>query len=262
MHLGLEVVGRSDVGRVRVSNEDSYGFDMRQGVFVVCDGMGGHAAGEVASKLAVETVLSYFRDHEPMAADASLIDAPLGAQLLSDAVNKANESILEYAEGHASASGMGTTLVAARFAEGKFTTAHIGDSRIYLMRNGSLLQLTEDHSLVMEQVRRGIMTVEEARKSTAQHIITRALGTEDNSPPDLAEFPAEVGDILMLTTDGVLRHLEDHQIHTLLAEALSLQAACDALIEMALDAGGEDNATCVLIRVKREESNPGLTSAN
>jgi len=262
VQLGLEVVGRSDVGRVRQSNEDCYGFDLRQGVFVVCDGMGGHAAGEVASKLAVETVLSYFRGPEPLSADSALIDAPLGAQLLSDAVSKANENILEYAEGHASASGMGTTLVAARFAEGKFTIAHVGDSRIYLLRGENLLQLTEDHSLVMEQVRRGIMTMDEARKSTAQHIITRALGTEDNSPPDLAEFPAEPGDVLMLTTDGVLRHLEDPQIHDVLRDAPSLQAACDQLIDLALEAGGEDNATCVLIRVKREESSPGLASVN
>jgi len=164
-------------------------------------------------------VLSYFRDKEPLAQDATLIDAPLGAQMLSDAVNKANENILDYAHGHAAASGMGTTLVAARFDEGKFTIAHVGDSRIYLMRNGNLLQLTEDHSLVMEQVRRGIMTLEEARHSTAQHIITRALGTEDNSPPDLAEFPAELGDVLVLTTDGVLRHLEDPQIHDVLRAA-------------------------------------------
>jgi protein phosphatase len=157
---------------------------------------------------------------------------------------------------------MGTTLVAARFDDGKFTIAHVGDSRIYLLRGGSLLQLTEDHSLVMEQVRRGIMTVEEARKSTAQHIITRALGTEDTSPPDLAEFPAESGDLLMLTTDGVLRHLEDPQIQDILATGPSLQAACDAMIEAALEAGGEDNATCILIRVKRDESSPGLTSTN
>jgi len=259
MQLGLEVVGRSDVGRVRQSNEDCYGFDLRQGVFVVCDGMGGHAAGEVASRIAVDTVLSYFRDQEPMAANADLADAPLGAQLLSDAVNKANESILQYAEGHAGASGMGTTLVAARFAEGRFTIAHIGDSRIYLLRQDSLLQLTEDHSLVMEQVRRGIMTVDEAKRSTAQHIITRALGTDDNSPPDLAEFPAETGDILMLTTDGVLRHLEDGQIHDVLSRAPSLQTACDELIDQALAAGGEDNATCLLIRVKHED--PGSRHA-
>ena len=262
MHLGLEVVGRSDVGRVRASNEDSYGCDMRQGVFVVCDGMGGHAAGEVASKIAVDTVLSYFRDKEPLAADMSLADAPLGAQMLSDAVNKANEHILEYAEGHASASGMGTTLVAARFDDGKFTIAHVGDSRIYLMREDTLLQLTEDHSLVMEQVRRGIMTLEEAKLSSAQHIITRALGTEDNSPPDLAEFPAEPGDVLMLTTDGVLRHLEDSQIHDVLRDAPTLQAACDKLIDMALAAGGEDNATCVLVRVKKSESGAFPLSSN
>lgn len=262
MQLGIEVVGRSDVGRVRLSNEDSYGFDLRHGVFVVCDGMGGHAAGEVASKIAVDTVLSYFRGSEPLAADAALANAPLGAQMLSDAVNKANENILDYAQGHASASGMGTTLVAARFDEGKFTIAHVGDSRIYLLRSGTLLQLTEDHSLVMEQVRRGIMTVEEARHSTAQHIITRALGTEDNSPPDLAEFPAEPGDILMLTTDGVLRHLEDPQIHEILRDAPSLQAACDRLIELALEAGGEDNATCVLIRVQRETGDAGRSNPN
>ena len=262
MHLGLEVVGRSDVGKVRPANEDSYGFDLRHGVFVVCDGMGGHAAGEVASKIAVDTVLSYFRDHEPLAADASLVDAPLGAQMLSDDVNKANECILEYADGHSAASGMGTTLVAARFIEGKFTIAHVGDSRIYLLRDGTLLQLTEDHSLVMEQVRRGVMTMEEAKKSAAQHIITRALGTEDNTPADLAEFPAQVGDILLLTTDGVLRHLEDEQIHDILANTQPLQAACDKLIEAVLDAGAEDNATCIMIRVLPADGDHPLTSNN
>jgi serine/threonine protein phosphatase PrpC len=248
MHLGLEVVGRSDVGRVRPSNEDSFGFDLRLGVFVVCDGMGGHAAGEVASRIAVDTVLSYFREK--------------GAQMLSDAVNKANESILEYADGHKAASGMGTTLVAARFFDGKFTIAHVGDSRIYLLREGALVQLTEDHSLVMEQVRRGVLTMDEAKKSAAQHIITRALGTEDNMPADLAEFPAQEGDILLLTTDGVLRHLEDDQIQDIMANTHPLQAACDKLIEAAIDAGGEDNATCIMIRVKLENGDSPLTSSN
>ena len=262
MHLELEAVGRSDVGRVRPSNEDCYGFDLRHGVFVVCDGMGGHAAGEVASKIAADTVLSYFRDKEPLAADASLADAPLGAQMLSDAVNKANESILEYADGHTTASGMGTTLVAARFFDGKFTIAHVGDSRIYLLRDGALLQLTEDHSLVMEQVRRGVLTMEEAKKSSAQHIITRALGTEDNIPPDLAEFPAQDGDVLLLTTDGILRHIDDDQIHEILTNTQPLQAACDKLVEAALDAGGEDNATCIMIRVKLENGDNPLTSSN
>jgi len=113
----------------------------------------------------------------------------------------------------------------------------------------------------MEQVRRGILTLEEAKKSSAQHIITRALGTEETTPPDLAEFPAQEGDILLLTTDGVLRHLEDPQIHDILANTQPLQAACDAVIEGALDAGGEDNATCILIRVKPEDGDkPPATS--
>jgi protein phosphatase len=250
MALGLEVAGRSDVGKVRSSNEDSCGYDQRLGVYVVCDGMGGHAAGEVASRIAVDSVLGYFRDQEPMAADASLIDAPIGARLLADAVNKANECILQYADEHEDTAGMGTTLVAARFNEGKFTIAHIGDSRIYLLRDNDLVQLTEDHSFVMEQVRRGVLTLQEAKQSSAQHIITRALGTGDDSPPDLAEFPAQEGDLLLLTTDGILRHVDDSEIKAILSQIPSLQSACDMLVDAANEGGGEDNATCLLLRVR------------
>ncbi len=250
MALGLEVAGRSDIGRVRSSNEDSFGYDQRLGVYVVCDGMGGHAAGEIASRIAVDSVLAYFRDQEPMAADPSLIDAPMGARLLADAVNMANESILRYADENEAATGMGTTLVAARFCDGKFTIAHVGDSRIYLLRDGELVQLTEDHSFVMEQVRRGVLTIQEAKQSAAQHIITRALGTGDDSPPDLAEFPAQEGDLLLLTTDGILRHVGDDEIKAILSQIPSLQVACDMLVDAANEGGGEDNATCMLLRVR------------
>ena len=182
MSLTLEVAGRSDVGRVRPSNEDNLGYDQRLGIFVVCDGMGGHAAGEVASQIAVDTILAYFREHAPKVEDnAFLDDAPVGARLLAEAVKKANDAILEYAEEHKNTSGMGTTLVAARFSDGVFSIANVGDSRIYLFREGQLLQLTEDHSLVMEQVRRGMLTLEEARRSSAQNIITRALGTDEST---------------------------------------------------------------------------------
>jgi len=248
MQLGLEVVGRSDVGRVRPSNEDSFGFDLRQGIFVVCDGMGGHAAGEVASKIAVDTVLSYFRDKEPLAADASLADAPLGAQMLSDAVNKANETILDYAEGHATASGMGTTLVAARFAEGKFTIAHVGDSRIYLLREGSLLQLTEDHSLVMEQVRRGIISIEEAERSKMQNVILRALGTEESVDPDLADHEFVAGDVLLLCSDGLSRYVKDGDVLEVVRRATDLDRECEELIALAKAGGSDDNITCMLLR--------------
>jgi serine/threonine protein phosphatase PrpC len=254
MSITLEVAGRSDVGRVRPSNEDNFGYDQKLGIFVVCDGMGGHAAGEIASQIAVDTMLAYFREHSPNVEDnAFLDDAPVGARLLAEAVKKANDAILNYAEEHKNTTGMGTTLVAARFSDGVFSIANVGDSRIYLFREGQLLQLTEDHSLVMEQVRRGMLTLEEAKRSSVQNIITRALGTDENTLPDLGEFPAQDGDILLLTTDGVLRHVADQEMNTILLQLPSLEAACQTLIDAANEGGGEDNATCVLVRVRKEK---------
>ena len=188
-----------------------------------------------------------------MEKNAYLEDAPVGARLLAEAVKKANDAILEYAEEHKNTSGMGTTLVAARFSDGLFSIANVGDSRIYLFREGQLLQLTEDHSLVMEQVRRGMLTLEEAKRSSAQNIITRALGTDESTLPDLGEFPAQDGDILLLTTDGVLRHVTDQEMRTILLQLPSLEAACQTLIDAANEGGGEDNATCILVRVRNEK---------
>jgi PPM family protein phosphatase len=253
MPLTLDVAGQTDVGRVRASNEDSFGYDQRLGIFVVCDGMGGHAAGEVASQIAVETVLGYFREREPaVEEDAYLDDAPLGARLLAEAVKQANDAILAYAYAHKNTSGMGTTLVAARFVEPTVSIANVGDSRIYLLREGELLQLSEDHSLVMEQVRRGMLTLEEAKRSSAQNIITRALGTDETTLPDLGEFPAQDGDVLLLATDGVLRHVEDSEIRDILMQIPSLNAACATLIDAANAGGGDDNSTCILVRVHKE----------
>jgi len=241
MSLLLEVAGRSDVGRVRQSNEDHFGYDEQVGVFVVCDGMGGHAAGEVASQIAVETVLSFFRERKTTVEPHNLLnDAPEGARLLAEAVKQANDAILNY----------------ARFCNGNFSIANVGDSRIYLFREGQLMQLTEDHSLVMEQVRRGMITLEQAKKSSAQNIITRALGTDETTLPDLGEFPAQGGDMLLLTTDGVMRHVDDDEIRSILLQLPSLQAACDTLIEAANEGGGEDNSTCLLIRVRNGERKP------
>jgi len=251
MSLRLDVAGLTDVGRVRASNEDSFGYDERLGIFVVCDGMGGHAAGEIASRIAVDAVLRYFREHEPtVKEEARLDDTPLGARLLAEAVKQANDAILEYAEAHKNTSGMGTTLVAARFADRNVSIANVGDSRIYLFREGELLQLTEDHSLVMEQVRRGMLTVEEAQRSSAKNIITRALGTDETTLPDLGEFPAQDGDVLLLATDGVLRHVGDAEIRDILLQVPSLKAACTTLIDAANEGGGDDNSTCVLVRVR------------
>jgi len=265
MTLALDVAGRSDVGRVRPHNEDNFGYDTGLGIFVVCDGMGGHAAGEVASQIAVDIIVGYFRDGAlPADSEQSLADVPMSARMLAEAVKKANDAILEYANEHAAATGMGTTLVAARFADDRFSIAHLGDSRIYLLREGELLQLTEDHSLVMEQVRRGMLTLEEAKQSSAQNIITRALGTDEATLPDLGDFPAQVGDTLLLTTDGILRHLSDEEIRTVLQQLPSLQVACDTLIDAANEAGGLDNSTCLLVRVvgkKKDEGDPAKADA-
>jgi len=250
MSLTLDAAGLTDVGRVRVSNEDHFDYDERLGIFVVCDGMGGHAAGEVASRIAVDSVLAYFRKHQSLVAKSPAPDdAPLGARMLAEAVKQANDAILEYAESHKNTSGMGTTLVAARFADGNVSIANVGDSRIYLLREGELLQLTEDHSLVMEQVRRGMLSLDEAKRSTAQNIITRALGTDDTTLPDLGEFPAQAGDVLLLATDGVLRHVTDTEIRDVLLQIPSLEAACATLIDLANEGGGDDNSTCVLVRM-------------
>jgi protein phosphatase len=258
MALELEVVGCTDVGRVRPSNEDNFGYDQHLGIFVVCDGMGGHAAGEVASQIAVDTVLQFFREHpSSLEENPHLDDAPLGARLLAEAVKKANDAILRYADVHKNTSGMGTTLVAVRFANGVFSIANVGDSRIYLLREGQFLQLTEDHSLVMEQVRRGLITLDQAKHSSAQNIITRALGTDESTLPDLGEFPAQSGDVLLLTTDGLLRHLEDPEIREVLLQLPSLQAACHTLLDAANQGGGEDNITCVLIRARNHAPKPG-----
>jgi len=255
MSLLLEAAGLTDVGRVRTSNEDSFGYDQQLGIFVVCDGMGGHAAGEIASQIAVDTVLAFFRNYKPPAAQNTTPDGtPPGARLLAEAVKKANDAILEYADAHRNTSGMGTTLVALRFFEGTVSIANVGDSRIYLLRDGELHQLTEDHSLVMEQVRRGMLTLEQAKHSSAQNIITRALGTDDTTLPDLGEFPAQAGDVLLLATDGVLRHVEDNVIRDILLEIPSLKAACATLIDAANAGGGDDNSTCVLARVRNGNS--------
>ncbi len=252
MSLSVEVAAKTDVGCVRQNNEDNFGYDTRHGIFVVCDGMGGMAAGEVASKLAVDTVLTYFRQatngNYPIAETA-----PAGvserARALASAIRRANEAVHTAAEAHPAQAGMGSTIVAA-LVKGEFVSiAHVGDSRIYLIREGAIQQLTDDHSLVMEQVRRGLITLAEARASDMQNIIIRALGSDKAVEPDLDDQMAKPGDVLLLCSDGLTRHLPDESLLELITNAPSLDEACEALVHAAKDAGGDDNITCLLIRM-------------
>lgn len=254
MGFTVEVAGKTDVGCVRANNEDNFGYDSRYGIYVVCDGMGGQAAGEVASKIAVDTILTYYRTSVGSGHFPKVGEQKEGiterANHLGSAIQLANQAVYEGSQAHASRAGMGSTVVAVS-TEGKgtfFSIGHAGDSRIYLVRNGDIQQLTSDHSLVMEQVRRGLITLAEARVSKMQNIIVRALGSEQTVKPDLDDLMAMPGDVLVLCSDGLTRHVSDDSIAEVVARTADLQEACNLLVEAAKDGGGEDNITCLLLR--------------
>jgi len=253
MNTSSQVAGQTDVGCVRSNNEDSFGYDSACGVYVVCDGMGGQAAGEVASKLAVDTVLEYFRRYSaegnyPLIGE-NFDDISPQANALASAVQAGGIRIFHEALEHPERQGMGSTIVALLVRDGKASIAHVGDSRAYLLRDGQIRQLTADHSLVMEQVRRGLMTVEEAERSSMQNIITRALGSEESVEPDVQEVETSPGDAFLLATDGLTKLVKEDRLREITTSAPSLEKACAALVGAARAAGGDDNITCLLVRI-------------
>jgi serine/threonine protein phosphatase PrpC len=251
MALAVEVAGKTDVGCVRANNEDNFGFDSRYGIFVVCDGMGGQAAGEVASKMGVDILLDYFRRETPPAPGRlSIGTAPSsGARSLASAIQLANQTIFQAGQEQNGHGGMGSTIVAVLVRGSSLVIGHVGDSRIYLVRQGVIQQLTEDHSLVMEQVRRGYITLEQAEKSEMQNIILRALGSEEVVEADVEDLLALPGDLLLMTSDGLTRHVKDEEILQVVQRASDLERACAELVETAKQRGGDDNITCLLVRV-------------
>ena len=253
MTLAVEVAGKSDVGCVRTNNEDNFGYDLRYGIFVVCDGMGGQAAGEVASKLGVEVLLSYFH-HAAESGEYQQVGEPLeglsrDALALASAIRLANHTIYETGQKQAASAGMGSTVVAALVRGNALAIANVGDSRIYLIRQGVIQQLTQDHSLVMEQVRRGYLTLEQAERSDMQNIILKALGSEENVDPDVEDLVVLQDDILLLCSDGLTKYVREPEILQKVSAAATLEAACDLLIQTAKDRGGDDNVTCLLLRI-------------
>jgi len=252
MSLTVEVAAKTNVGCVRTNNEDNLGYDSRYGIYVVCDGMGGQAAGEVASKMGVDTVLTYFREaaktHKYPQVGEQVEGVSDRANRLGSAIRLANEAIYQAAVKHVAHSGMGATIVSVLVDSGFFSVGHAGDSRIYLVRQGTLQQITRDHSLVMEQVRRGLITLEEANASEMQNIIIRALGPEEKVVPDLDDMMALPGDILLLCSDGLTRHVPDDSLLEIIQGTVTLQLMADRLIEAAREGGGSDNITCLVIR--------------
>lgn len=234
----------TDRGRKRPSNEDAFGFSVEDGVYVVCDGMGGAAAGEIASSIAVDEMLNQLCTPR-----GSGVTMP---EFAEKAVCAANDAIFTRAQRNPRLSGMGTTLVALVSEERRVWVLNVGDSRAYRLRDGRLEQLTLDHSLVEEQVRVGRMSKAEALRSPLRNVITRALGTQICVTPDCFEFEVQPGDVFLLCSDGLTRELSDTAILRVLAGSSlkgdSLPDGCARLVEAAKKAGGHDNITCILVQ--------------
>ena len=231
------------------------------GLYVVCDGMGGGNAGEIASALAVEAIHAHLAEAARHAGlpligpcDAT-VSAP--ANRLASAIRAANDVVHHESWNSPDYAGMGTTVVAALLHEEVLAIAHVGDSRIYLVRNGTIHALTTDHSWVAEQILKGIMTETQAKQSPRRNIVTRALGVESTVDVELAEVPVKSGDMLLLCSDGLTRGVHPNDILHILSESEDLPTMSDRLIAMANEAGGDDNTTVVIVAL-RDELQAGL----
>lgn len=226
---------RTEIGNVREHNEDS--LTVLPPLFAVADGMGGHEAGEVASEITINTL----NDLAPQIADA---------EALARAVMAANLNVIKAPSQGVGREGMGTTLTAAILDKERLVIAQVGDSRAYLLHNGSLQQLTRDHSLMADMIEAGQLTEAEARVHPNRSVITRAIGSDPHMQPDLYELNVETGDRLLLCSDGICGMIEDNEIASIMRQAPSAQACADQLVEAALAAGGFDNATAVVVDVE------------
>jgi len=244
--MKLSAAARSDVGMRRTANEDAYALAPALGLYLVADGMGGHVAGQLASRLAAEHTVEALQ----LVADRS---ATL-TEKLRYCVAAANHHVFATAQGKPEVAGMGTTLVAVLAGGGRLALAHVGDSRAYLVRSGRIRQLTDDHSLVAELVRRREISPDAAHGHPHRHVLTRAVGVRRSVDPDLAELTPASGDVIVLCSDGLTTHVQDPEIAALVAAESDLEEACGRLVALANARGGEDNVTVALVRCEQNES--------
>jgi protein phosphatase len=238
--IRLAVSALSDVGCVRTNNEDSFGYDEGVGIFVVCDGMGGMASGEVASSRAVAAIVSAY-------AESAASGVPVSTRLLH-AINTANADVWENGQIPEN-KGMGTTAVVAALDGDKLILGNVGDSRAYIIQGEQAVQLTVDHSYVNELIRNGTLTIENARTADLrgmESIITRAVGVAADVQPDFFSVDLKPGITVLLATDGLTRYLLQDEIAAILA-ASPFDSACFNLINQAKQRGGQDNITCILL---------------
>lgn len=242
----------TDRGRKRLLNEDSLYYNEAMGLFLLADGMGGHKAGEVASKMAIETIVENFKE------TLSGNDHPVleeynkkflkETNILASSIRLSNHKIYETAQKKKECHGMGATIIAVFLSNNIMSMAYVGDSRIYLIRDSVLKQITTDHSLVAEHIKKGLISKKEARKSRVRNVITRALGMEGSVEVDLDEQVILDNDCLLMCSDGLHDMIEDNEIlDMVLSYPKEPQKACDRLLELANEHGGNDNISVILI---------------
>lgn len=251
----IEMHATTDVGVKRNHNEDCVSITPEVGFAVLADGMGGHNAGEVASAMAIEFTSRYLQDRLPKIPEAKL-DEDTGftseSILAREGITMANNAIFETAQLKPECAGMGTTIVAAIFYADRLTAAHVGDSRMYRMRGDLLTHVTEDHSLIQEQVRRGLLTADDARNSAIKNLVTRALGVEPDVEPDIVEDIVQAGDIYLMCSDGLTDVVPDEAVRLTLSQNNNdLRKAAAQLVQLANDAGGPDNISVILIKTQK-----------
>ena len=240
-------IGRSEVGRVRTMNQDAFAVIDHMGFWAVADGMGGHVGGEIAAQTAIATV----QHHSGSSSELLRAGSTSPTDILTDLISRAHEAILDRARSKSKLKGMGTTLVLLAIVPDQTSTAylaHVGDSRAYRLRSGTLTQLTKDHSLIEKYLERGILTPEMAKTHPERHVLTRALGIPSAAKPTISAFPLQDDDLILLCSDGLTKMLEDEAIHNILVSGdTDPTHVCHRLVTAAIDRGGEDNVTVVVV---------------
>lgn len=250
----IKVARLTDVGMHRDHNEDAVASDLSIGLLLLADGMGGYRAGEVASEIAVLMIAAEITEANQANVDLKKIksNSTRESDLLLEAVRKTNAAIYHISQSQPQCAGMGTTLVAGMFANNKLTVGHIGDSRMYCLRNNLLTQLTEDHSLVQEQINEGLITPAQAKNASHKNLVTRALGIDPYVELELRQFDVEVGDVYLMCSDGLSDLVEDAEIAKILSDANdNITLSAKNLVKAANEYGGSDNISVVIAVIEK-----------
>jgi serine/threonine protein phosphatase PrpC len=242
--LSLAFAAATDTGCKRANNQDSFGYNTDPHLYVVCDGVGGALGGEVASNTAVRNFIESFEAQTEAAQQQEL---PIESRLLYS-IEQANRAVRDLSASDPRFSNMGTTLVCACVDGARAVIGNVGDSRAYLIRDGICAQITHDHSLIAEQLQKGLLTPEMAEHSSLQSVITRAIGMADTVEPDLFAATLQTEDTLLLASDGLTRYLQPAEIAAIASPDLELPVICKQFVECAKQRGGADNITCIVLR--------------